>query len=85
MDNGPEFQDFYVETYSLQTDSNGIAKADYLAIVSTADLTADPGSVDNPTLKSAVGGFYNGIFSGSAVYLIDLDTSASSSPKSSMR
>lgn len=78
LDNGPEFQDFFVETYSLQTDLSGVKKADYLAIVSTADLTADPGSIDNPTLKSAVGGFYNGIFSGSAVYLIDLDTSASS-------
>lgn len=74
LDTGPEFQDYGVQAFSLQQVSGSPLEPDYLCIVSTVDLTAYPGTVEEPSLTCSQGAFYDGIFSGCSVYLIQPGT-----------
>lgn len=53
-----------------QTD---VAGRPYLCVLSTADLTADPGSVDAPKLETARGQMVEGMPSGAAAYMLTTD------------
>lgn len=49
----------------------GEVKDNLVFIVSTADLTKDPGTIDKPHMYTSQGGKYWGLFSGSSVYAVD--------------
>lgn len=77
IDVGSEMQTVDETFVSLQSpievsDAGVITQGDplpqYIFIVATADLTKNPGTIDNPTLKTSTGGTYWGLFSGSSVY-----------------
>lgn len=80
LSNGDTFIPYRYDTAYLQGDvvehtpDQVIASisSDWLVIVSTADLSADPGNILSPKLTMAEGGVFGGVFSGSHIYTIPL-------------
>lgn len=74
LDTGTEFQPYLEQTFTLQsgTDDDGNTGYfdDWVVIVSTASLLSDPGTMENPSLKTAVGQTYDGVISGCGVYCL---------------
>lgn len=68
LDVGSDYVTVDSECFSLSGDEGY-----YMIIMSTADLTADPGSINAPNLKTAGGGNVASIPSGCNVYAMDAD------------
>lgn len=66
LDVGSDYVTVDSECFSLSGDEGY-----YIIIMSTADLTADPGSINAPNLKTAGGGNVAGIPTGCNVYAMD--------------
>ena len=82
IDVGSEFQTVYEECHSLQSEftydeETGEASyadapsGDIVIVVSTADLTVDPGTISSPSLTTASGEVTNGLINGCNVYALD--------------
>ncbi len=67
---GDMYYTFAVDTYSIDRPASADDSDSWVSIVSTASLETDPGTVDNPTLKTAKGGKFDGVFSGCEVYFV---------------
>lgn len=67
---GDMYYTFAVDTFSIDRPTSAEDNDTWVSVVSTASLVGDPGTVDNPTLKTAKGGKVDGVFSGCEVYFI---------------
>lgn len=67
LDVGSDYVTVDTECISLSSDGY------YIIVISTADLTADPGTISNPNLDTATGDKVDGIFSGCNVYAFDAE------------
>lgn len=67
LDVGSDYVTVDTECISISDDGY------YIIIMSTADLTADPGTINNPNLKTAGSGNVSGIPSSCEVYAMDID------------
>lgn len=71
LDVGSTYLACHKEFVPLLAQESLPAKRDMLVIVSTADLTVEPGTVDKPSLRSASGATVDRLPSGCNVYAID--------------
>ena len=67
---GDMYYTFAVDTFSIDRPTSTEDSDTWVSVVSTASLEGDPGTVDNPTLKTAKGGKVDGVFSGCEVYFV---------------
>lgn len=71
LDVGSTYLSCHKEFFQLNASSSLPDSRDMIVIVSTADLTTSPGTVSEPALKSAGGGFVDRLPSGCSVYAMD--------------
>lgn len=59
-------------TYKMQNIPLDLGRATHVVVMSTTELTNDPGTLENPKLSTAEGSKADGLFSGSCVYALDV-------------
>lgn len=72
IDVGSEYRTVHVEFESLQNNDSGDALN--VLICSTQDLTVDPGTITDPSLKSATGSSFNNLPTGANFYVFESST-----------